>query len=431
MTVFDDGSDSAIYVGGFFSYAGGELARNIARWDGGAWSVLAGAGGVGVDDQVRAMTVFDDGLGPSLFVGGAFGTAGGVLVNRLARWDGVEWSALAGPGGVGLNGWVWALAGFDDGAGSCLYAGGEFTTAGGVTVNRIARWDGAAWSALTGPSGVGVNAARVGALTVFDDGSGPALYAGGDFATAGGVTVNRIARWDGASWSGLTGSGGVGVNGQVRALTVFDDGTGPALYVGGDFTTAGGVTVDRIAKWDGSNWSALTGSGGVGVNGQVRALTVFDDGTGPALYLGGGFPSVAGMTVNYIARWDGISWSVLAGPSEVGVNSGVNALTVFADGSGPALYAGGDFTTAGGIVSKSMAKWQSCTPPPVCLPDVNDDGEVDILDFLDFIDSFGTCEALPAPCAGTSGVSADYNGDTLVDILDLLDFMDAFGTGCE
>jgi hypothetical protein len=37
----------------------------------------------------------------------------------------------------------------------------------------------------------------VGALTVFDDGSGPALYAGGTFVTAGGVTVSRIAKWDG------------------------------------------------------------------------------------------------------------------------------------------------------------------------------------------------------------------------------------------
>jgi hypothetical protein len=65
-----------------------------------------------------------------------------------------------------------------------------------------------------------------------------------------------------------------------------------------------------------------------------------------------------------------------------------------------------------------------------CPSDVNGDTESDILDFLDFIDSFGACENQPAPCAGSSGIDADFNGDTFVDILDFLDFLDAFGTGC-
>ena len=91
---------------------------------------------------------------------------------------------------------------------------------------------------------------------MFDDGGGPALYAGGDFTTAGGVAANGIAKWDGSSWTAL----GSGMNADVHALTVFDDGGGPALYAGGDFTTAGGVAANNIAKWDGSSWTAL-GSG--------------------------------------------------------------------------------------------------------------------------------------------------------------------------
>ncbi len=63
-----------------------------------------------------------------------------------------------------------------------------------------------------------------------------------------------------------------------------------------------------------------------------------------------------------------------------------------------------------------------------CGADYNDDAEVDILDFLDFIEDFAACENQPAPC-GTLG-NPDFNGDTLVDILDFLDFIDAFGTGC-
>ena len=33
-------------------------------------------------------------------------------------------------------------------SGTNLYAGGYFTTAGGVPANYIAKWDGSAWSAL-------------------------------------------------------------------------------------------------------------------------------------------------------------------------------------------------------------------------------------------------------------------------------------------
>ena len=99
-----------------------------------------------------------------------------------------------------------------------------------------------------------------------------------------------------------------GTNSTVRAFTVFDDGTGPALYVGGEFTIAGGVTVNYIAKWDGKAWSAL----GTGLNDSVYALAVFDaDGEGPsppALYAGGAFTAAGNLSASHIARWNGTSW---------------------------------------------------------------------------------------------------------------------------
>jgi hypothetical protein len=83
------------------------------------------------------------------------------------------------------------------------------------------------------------------ALAVFDDGSGSALYAGGFFTTAGGVSANRIAKWNGTRWSPL----GSGMNNSVSALTVFDGGTGPALYAGGALSTAGDRASFSIAAW--------------------------------------------------------------------------------------------------------------------------------------------------------------------------------------
>ena len=100
----------------------------------------------------------------------------------------------------------------------------------------------------------------------------------------------QIARWDGESWS----SAGTGISTgwfhQVNALAVFDggQGLGSSLYAGGTFGAAGGVSVLNIARWDGAVWASL-GSGVSG--GAVDALAIYNDGDGPALFAAGTFTS--------------------------------------------------------------------------------------------------------------------------------------------
>jgi hypothetical protein len=72
-----------------------------------------------------------------------------------------------------------------------------------------------------------------------------ALWAGGWFTAAGGVAANRIARWDGASWTAL----GSGMDDGVFALLVFDHGTGPALFAGGDFEETFDSADAFVAEW--------------------------------------------------------------------------------------------------------------------------------------------------------------------------------------
>ena len=69
------------------------------------------------------------------------------------------------------------------------------------------------------------------------------LYAGGVFTTAGGVPANYVAKWDGNIWSAL----GSGTNSIVRALQFDLSGN---LYACGEFTTAGGVPANRVAEVD-------------------------------------------------------------------------------------------------------------------------------------------------------------------------------------
>ena len=157
------------------------------------------------------------------------------------------WSALSSGGEIGVNGSVKALT--VDASGN-LYAGGHFTTAGGETVDYIAKWDGISWSGLSGGMANHFDLS-VRALTMDAIGN---LYAGGNFGKAGGVTAINIAKWDGNSWSALD----YGLGGTVNALAI-DDAHGN-LYAGGyfDWAGTGSVVVNRIAEWDGTSWSALS-----------------------------------------------------------------------------------------------------------------------------------------------------------------------------
>ena len=94
------------------------------------------------------------------------------------------------------------------------------------------------------------------------------VYIGGQFDTAGGVAAMNIAAWDGSSWSALGSGIGNNISSDgVRTLAV----SGGTLYVGGTFSSAGGVVTDNIAAWNGSSWSAL----GSGIPGEdVDALAV-------------------------------------------------------------------------------------------------------------------------------------------------------------
>jgi hypothetical protein len=281
-----------------------------------------------------------DGLG-NLYIGGAFTAVGDVIANHIAKWDGSSWTAL----GSGISGpESYPHYGGSVRAlavlGSDVYAGGYFTTAGGSAANYIAKWNGSTWTALGSGMNGGVHALAV---------SGSKVYAGGEFEAAGGTAANYIAKWDGSTWTAL-GSGMGGGDfypGYVYALAVSgsDD-----VYAGGYFTIAGGSAANYIAKWDGSTWTAL-GSGMVGTDSVtltgVFALAV----SGSDLYAGGVFTSAGGNSATNIAKWNGSTWTALG--SGMNQFSSVEALAV----SGSDVYAGGYFTTAGGSAANYIAKW--------------------------------------------------------------------------
>jgi hypothetical protein len=366
-------AENEIYIGGFHLQAGGQPASRIARWNGTDWSALGQGATNGVNERVTSLAV----SGSDLYVGGLFTSAGGQVVAKVAHWDGNTWNALGQGSGNGVNGPVLALAAI----GSDLFVGGWFDRAGNLQANHIVRWNGSSWSALDDgtsngvPStvysivvsggelyvaGGGVHRWDGSAWTTLGGGNvfalavqGGNLFAGGQFTSIGGQSANHVARWDGNAWSPL----GLGVAGGVQFTHVTSlVATDSDLYVGGDFTQAGGQAANHIARWDGRVWSplGLGAANGVGrLPGRNDPLVQSMALLGAELYVGGWFTLAGGQPANYVARWNGNAWSALGSGEGNGVSWSVNVLAVFAN----VLYVGGLFTEAGGQAANGLARW--------------------------------------------------------------------------
>lgn len=314
-------SGSDLYVGGDFSAAGDQASANIARWQPCGTTPTPTPRPTIEPTPTPTTNCSPDAAWDDRF--GQFGTnalavdgAGNLYIagtDSIKKWDGHVWTDLV----AGLNGEVQTLAVAHDGT---VYAGGSFTEVGGITVNHLARWDGYSWSGLH----LNLDARNLpSALAV--DGSGN-LYVAIRNVSAGDVS-GFVERWNGINWTFFAGY----MNAEIRALATDANGN---VYAGGAFTAVGDTSLNHIARWDGSQWSAV----GAGRDDGVFALVV----DGSALYAGG----VSGQ----VTAWDGSHWSALGS----GVTGSVYALAV---DSGHNVFAGGSFSAAGATTLNNVAKW--------------------------------------------------------------------------
>jgi len=173
------------------------------------------------------------------------------------------------------------------------------------------------------------------------------IYIGGNFTDAGGSGADYFAAYNPVTGAYSAPGGAGALNGQVNALAVGPDGR---IYVGGAFTNAGSIpNADGIAVWDPSTttWNSLS----TGTAGTIYALAFSPSGI---LFAGGSFTSIGASTADNVAQWSGTAWSNLTSDAAIGAQ--VNAL---AWGNGQ-LYVGGAFDNAGGVAAADrIAAWTS------------------------------------------------------------------------
>ncbi len=382
LSVVDDGSGPALYVGHGLDSIAGAPEGVLSKWDGVQWTSAGGS----LRGHVTDVAAFDDGGGLELFVSGQNLTNSGVggFASVMVR-SGSTWTSLGGA----LNGIARRLVVHDDGSGSKLYAAGISTP----VVVGVSYWNGAGWTPV-GPAPVGGEVTELEVVTLP---AGPRLIAGGSFADLGNSTSRGLALWDGATWNNVGAEGLAGlpsIGGVASSVAGADLGSGPRLFVTGSFTRVDSVSALNAASWDGSSFEAF-GAGG-GLSSAAATVAAFEG----SVYVGGAFSGASGSTQPYLARWAGVDWDAAVPPVDGAVDSlqsfddgqgeklfvsglfaqpfaqqlawdgaqsssagalggdgRIYAQLVHDDGAGPALYVGGKFNSIGGVAANNVARW--------------------------------------------------------------------------
>jgi hypothetical protein len=228
--------------------------------------VTVGSPTAGTGGPVWALQTYNG----QLYAGGWFSSAGSVLCNSIAAWDGTTWT---NPLGLGVDGAVGELCVYNNE----LIVAGQFNTAGGMAANGLARWNGNTWFSFSPTNYF----SGIDDMIVYNG----ELYVAGSFTTIDNITAYSIAKWNGSTWSAV----GQGVQGPINCLEIYNG----ELYAGGSFSSP----YQGLAKWNGSAWSQVDPN----FNAHVEGMTVCNNEL---------FISFSGNG-NGILVWNGSTMSIL------------------------------------------------------------------------------------------------------------------------
>ena len=307
----------------------GEL-NDLWMWDGTDWTWITGsntrnqsgvygtkgvAAGTNVPGGRRGATMWMDTANNLIYIFGGLGRdvlGNSGKLNDLWRWDGTNWTWISGdnreeeqsnygtqgvPASTNVPGARYYSASWMDEAGNLyLFGGNARLTSGDNFGNDLWRWDGTNWTWLSGNTAVsagvygtkGVPAAsnvpggRREMVASYDTATGNVYIFGGTGFDALGVAtagfLNDLWRWDGTNWTWLSGRdtagqpGNYGTQGVAASTNVPGGRNAPSMaWVDtlGDFYIFGGNgyiesgalgRLNDLWKWDGTNWTWVSGS---------------------------------------------------------------------------------------------------------------------------------------------------------------------------
>ena len=194
-------------------------SRSIKYWSGDSWIKIDS---VPVGD-IADMCEFNNSL-----VAAMRENVDGYYEGFIRTWDGSDWSDWPDPERS-----VFELCNDN----------GRLLIGGGGTL-PVEVYENSGWEHLDPTAAFEHDGQRVGTVECMTHYDGKLLVAG-EFDYIDSVWVGAVATWDDSTWSGL----GVGIDGGANPRIMAVDVEGDRLYVGGEFVTAGGDTVNNVAMW--------------------------------------------------------------------------------------------------------------------------------------------------------------------------------------
>ena len=236
-------------------------------------------------------TVFSIALQPDnkILVGGGFSTYGSTTRNGIIRLNTGGTIDNTFNIGTGFTSNVVSIALQPDGK---ILAGGDFTSYSGVTSNRIIRLnsDGTIDNTFNIGGGFSSNVRK---MVLQPDGK---ILAVGDFISYDGTNSNRIIRLNTGGTIDNTFNIGAGFDFPVHTIALQPDGR---ILVGGEFTSYNGTTRNRIIRLEQNGTIDGTFNIGTGFGGNVRTIALQPNGK---ILVGGDFTSYGSTTSNRIIR---------------------------------------------------------------------------------------------------------------------------------
>lgn len=272
--IISDGS-GGWFVGGEFAKAGNVAVRNLVhilsdKTIDPLWKPQFNQG-------VTALVI----AGGFLFAGGYFTSVGTTVRNRLASFSLTD---------AALSSWDPDVNGYTDALitnGTDIIFGGQFSTVGGQTRSNLAAVNATTGILTSWNPGISGTNAQVHALQI----AGSLLYVGGAFSTAGGSSRRSLASIDLST--GLAGTWNPNADPAaifpplVEGLII----DGSTVYACGGFNTIGGQVRPSVAALNISTGAAITT-----FNANVSFGLMWDIAlSGNDLYLGGSFSAIAGQ----------------------------------------------------------------------------------------------------------------------------------------
>lgn len=334
---------NTLYVGGKFNSVGGQTRVGIAAVNPSTGAVLAWYPSGGINYNTSGATQVDFTTdGTYLYVWGIFNLVQGSSWSGMARIN-IATATHDTSFTVSNNGTVSKA----EVSGGILYLSGYFTS-----VKSTAR---AGFAAIDVSDG-SLTSLNLGLLThsiissrsVRDfEINGNTLYIGGVFLTPGGVrpvmTAYDLNTSSFTSWN-------PGVNGAVEAFALSADKS--KVYIGGNFTSAGGDYINSLAKVNSDGSVDDTFNFDMPMGSIVNKLQIIGD----YLYVSGYFTSIDGQSMDHLVRINvdtGVldtSW--VPNPDDQVIDFTLNGTT---------MYLGGNFYTLGADSREQIGAIDVCT----------------------------------------------------------------------